>query len=106
MIADQCIADQMKALFVLKIMNINRCIKCNYMNCNEVLGSSINLPVHLFGRTNIGDLNSVLRLFFTSQSHKGTKVFVKCSSSGDLYQFKVVKEKQEILFTVFERKSI
>ena len=76
------------------------------MNCNEELGSSINLPVYLFGRTNIGDLNSVLRLFFTSQSHKGTKVCVKCSSSGDLYKFKVVKEKQEILFSVFERKLI
>ena len=36
-IADQSIADQMKALFELKIMNVNRCIKCNYMNCNEEL---------------------------------------------------------------------
>ena len=106
LIADQSIADQMKALFVLKIMNINRCIKCNYMNCNEELGSSINLPVYLFGRTNIVDLNSVLRLFLMSQSHNGTKVCVNCSSSGDLHQFKVVKEKQEILFSVFERKLI
>ena len=47
LIADQSIADQMKALFELKIMNVNRCIKCNYMNCNKELGSSINLPILL-----------------------------------------------------------
>ena len=29
LIADQCIADQVKALFELKIMNVNRYIKCN-----------------------------------------------------------------------------
>ena len=101
--ADQSIADQMKALFELKIINVNRCIECNYMNCNEKLGSSINLPILLIGRTNIVDLNSVLRLFFTSQLHKSAKVCVKCSSSSDLYQFKIVKEKPEILFIVLER---
>ena len=76
LIADQSIADQMKALFELKIMNVNHCIKFNYMNCNEDLGSSINLPLILIGRTNITDLNSVLRLFFTSQLHKSAKVCV------------------------------
>ena len=63
LIADQSFADQMKALFELKIINVNRCIKCNYINCNEELGSSINLPMPLIGKTNIVDLNSVLRLF-------------------------------------------
>ena len=85
LIADQNIPDQMKALFELKIINVNRCIKCNYMNCNEELECSINLPVPLIGRTNIVDLNSVLLLFFTSQLHKSTKVCVKCSSSSDLH---------------------
>ena len=103
LIADQSIADQMKALFELKIMNVNRCIKCNYMNCNEELGSSINLPIPLIGRINIVDLNSVLRFFFTSQLHKSAKMFVQCSSSSNLNQFKIVKEKPEILFIVFER---
>ena len=84
-------------------MNVNRCIKCNYMNCNEELGSSVNLPIPLISRTNIIDLNSVLRLFFTSQLHKSAKMCVKCSTSSDLHQFKIVKEKPEILFIVFER---
>ena len=47
LIADQSFAYQMKALFELKIINVNRCIECNYMNCNEKLGSSINLPILL-----------------------------------------------------------
>ena len=53
--------------------------------------------------TNIVDLNSVLRLLFTSQIHKSAKVCVKCCNSNDLHQFKIVKEKPEILFRVFER---
>ena len=73
------------------------------MNCNEELGSSINLPIPLISRTNIVDLNSVLRLLFTSQLHKSAKMCVKCSSSSDLHQLKIVKEKPEILFIVFER---
>ena len=73
------------------------------MNCNEKLRSSINLPVPLISKTNIVDLNSVLRLFFTSQLHKNATVAVKCSSSSDLHQFKIVKEKPEILFIIFER---
>ena len=92
----------MKALFELKIMNVNHCINFNYMNYNEDLGSSINLPITLIGRTNI-DLNSVLRLFFTSQFHKSAKVCIKYSSSSNLHQFKIVKKKPEILFIVFER---
>ena len=103
LIADQSIADQMKALFELKIMNVNRCIKYNYMNCNEELGSSINLPIPLISRRNIVDLHSVLRLFFTSQLHKSAKVCVKCNTFSDLHQFQIVKEKPEILFIVFER---
>ena len=103
LIADQSIADQMKALFELKMINFNCCIKCNYMNCNEELGSSVNLPIPLIGRTNIVDLNSVLRLFFTSQLHKSAKMCVKCSNPSDLHQFKIVKEKPEILYIVFER---
>ena len=103
LVADQSIADQMKALFELKIMNVNRCIKCNYMNCNQELGSSINLPIPLIGRTNIVDLNSMLRLFFTSHLHKSTKVCVKGSSCSCLHQIKIVKERPEILFIDFER---
>ena len=81
LIADQIIADQMKALFELKIMNVNHYIKCNYMNCNEELVSSINLPIPLISRANIVDLNSVLRLFFTSQLHKSAKMCGKCRTS-------------------------
>ena len=81
LIEDQSIANQMKALFELKIMNVNRCIKCNYLNCNKELGSSINLPIPLISRTNIVDLNSVLRLFFTLQLHKSAKMCDKCSTS-------------------------
>ena len=103
LIADQSFVDQMKTLFELKIINVNRCIKCNYMNCNEELGNSINLPMPLIGKTNIADLNSVLRLFFTSQLHKSAKVCVICSSSSDLHQFKILQEKPEILFMVLER---
>ena len=102
-IADQSITGQMKALYELKIMNVNHCIKFNYINCNEDLGSSINLPIPLISRTNIVDLNSVLRLLFTSQLHKSAKVYVRCSSSSDLHQFKIVEEKPEILFIVIER---
>ena len=84
-------------------MNVNRCIKCNYMNRNEELPSSIYLLIPLIGRGNIFDLNLVLRLLFTSQLHKSVKECVKRSSSSDLHQFKIVKEKPEILFIVFER---
>ena len=103
LIADQSITGQMQALYELKIMNVNHCIKFNYINCNEDLGSSINLPIPLISRTNIVDLNSVLRLLFTSQLHKSAKVYVRCSSSSDLHQFKIVEEKPEILFIVIER---
>ena len=102
LIADQSIADQMKALFELKIINVFTGMQLHYRNCNKELGSSINLPIPLIGKTNIADLNSALRLFFTSQLHKSAKVCVKCSSSSDLHQFKIVKEKPEILFIVFE----
>ena len=97
------IGDQRKVLFELKIMNVIRCINCNNVNCNEELGSSISLPVPLIGRTNIVDLNSVLRLFFTSQLHKSAKECVKCSGTSDLHQLKIVKEKPEILFIFFKR---
>ena len=98
------IVDQsVKALFEFKIMNVNRCINCNYMNCNGQLGSSVNLIVSLIGRTYIVDLNPVLRLFFTSQLHKSSKVCVKCNNSSDLHQFKIIKKKPKILFIVFER---
>ena len=84
-------------------MNVNRCIKCNYMNRNEELPSSIYLLIPLIDRGNIFDLNLVLRLLFTSQLHKSVKECVKRSSSSDLHQFKILKEKPEILFIVFER---
>ena len=73
------------------------------MNCNKELGSSINLPIPLISRTNIVNLNSVKRLFFTSQLYKSAEMWVKCSTSSDLHQFKMVKEKPEILIIVFER---
>ena len=38
-----------------------------------------------------------------SQLRKSAKVCVKCSSSSDLNQFKIVKKKPEILLIVFER---
>ena len=46
----------MTALFELKIINVNRCIKYNYMNFNEELGSSVNQPIPLIGMANIVDL--------------------------------------------------
>ena len=52
---------------------------------DQSMGSSINLTIPLIGRTNIVDLISVLRLFFTSQLHKSSKMCVKCSSSSDLH---------------------
>ena len=38
-----------------------------------------------------------------SQLRRSAKVYVKCSSSSDLNQFKTVKEKPEILLLDFER---
>ena len=89
----------MTALFQLKIMNVNRCIKYNYMNFNKELGSSVNQPIPLIGMTNVVDLCQCYGCFLCRRS---AKVYVKCSSSSDLNQFKIVKEKPEILLIVLK----
>ena len=59
----------------------------------------MNLHVPFTDKMNIVGLDSVLFLFFTSRK-------LVYSSFRDLHQFKIVKEKPEILFRVYERNRI
>ena len=100
---DDGIGKQVRDIFQISCINLNRCLKCNEMQGNCTLQNTLNIQIIQLPRPQNTDLESLLKHNSNSEVSQGKMVFKNCKRKPRNHCVKFVKSFPSIFFVVLQR---